>query len=280
VYVANNADDTVSVIDTTNFEVTETIDVGDGPLGIAMTFNGGEHLDAFVHVANNTDDTVTVINIVDNSVLTNINVGDSPVALGNFIGGRPPQPPSDFVAVAESDDEISLSWSYNFTDAAGFILERKLGSAGTFIKVADLTSDVTSYRDNGLAVYRTYYYRIAAYDAAGLSDYAEASTTTDESKGCFIATSAYGSLMAEEVKILKNFRDNVLLTNSPLVADFVSKHDSLRAVLCWSLLPLIGVSWLGLKMGFIPTVTLIVLFLPLMIATVTGYCRKISTSRG
>jgi YVTN family beta-propeller protein len=288
VYVANNADDTVSVIDTTTFEVTETITVGAGPLGIALTFDGGEYLDAFVYVANNTDDTVTVINIVDNSVLTNINIGNSPVALGNFIGGLAPQPPSDLDSDTESDTEISLSWSYNFTDAAGFILERKLGSAGTFSEIADLSLDVTSYRDRDLNVYRTYYYRIAAYNVAGLSDYAEASSTTDKSEGCFIATAAYGSCMAEEVKILKNFRDNVLLTNSlgksfvnfyykisPPVADFIAKYDSLRAVVRWSVLPLLGVSWLALKLGPVPALALIFLMITLICTAVLAISRKV-----
>jgi YVTN family beta-propeller protein len=188
VYVANNADDTVSVINTATFEVAETITVGAGPLGIAITFNGGEYLDAFVYVANNTDDTVTVINIVDNSILPNINVGNSPVALGNFIGGRP-QPPSDFRAVGQRK-KISLSWSYDSTDATGVILEKRSDTSSGFNKLADLSSDVTSYVDTNLKEYSAYFYRITAYNAAGLSDYAQASANTNNSKGCFIATAA------------------------------------------------------------------------------------------
>ena len=192
VYVANNADDTVSVIDTANFEVTETIAVGASPLGIAMTFHGGEYLESFVYVANNNDDTVSVINTVDNSISTNISVGASPIALGNFIGGLPPEPPSNFAADAKSEYKISLSWSYDSANASGFIIERKLGSEGNFGKIADLPPDVTTYKDNNLKIYRTYYYRIVAYNAAGPSDYSEASTTTEKSEGCFICTAAYG----------------------------------------------------------------------------------------
>ena len=150
-------------------------------------------MESFVYVVNNDDGTVSVINNVDNSVLTNISVGSSPIALGNFIGGLPPEPPSDFDADAESDTKISLSWSYDPANASGFILERKLGSEGKFGKIADLLPDVTTYIDKNLNVYRTYYYRIAAYNTTGLSDYAEASTTTDKDKGCFIGAAAYGS---------------------------------------------------------------------------------------
>jgi hypothetical protein len=94
--------------------------------------------------------------------------------------------------------------------------------------------------------------------------------------------------MAEEVKILKNFRDNVLLTNSlgksfvnvyykisPPVADFIAKYDSLRAVVRWSVLPLLGVSWLALKLGPVPALALIFLMLTLICTAVLAISRKV-----
>lgn len=99
--------------------------------------------------------------------------------------------------------------------------------------------------------------------------------------GCFIATVAYGSSMAQEVKILKNFRDNVLLTNSigksivnfyykvsPHMVDFISKHDGLKALVRWSLLPIVGVSWMALSLGFIHTMVFILFMLALITTSV------------
>jgi len=66
---------------------------------------------------------------------------------------------------------------------------------------------------------------------------------------CFIATAAYGTETASQLDILRDFRDQVLLENalgsrfvaayyrvSPPVADFIAKHDFLRAVVREALL--------------------------------------------
>jgi len=89
--------------------------------------------------------------------------------------------------------------------------------------------------------------------------------------GCFIATAAYGSLMEPHVKILRNFRDRFLLGNtlgdsfirlyytySPPIADFISEHDNIRAIVRISLLPLVGFSWIALKIG--PESTAVLIF--------------------
>ena len=70
--------------------------------------------------------------------------------------------------------------------------------------------------------------------------------------GCFIATAAYGSYLHPKVQLLRDFRDHYLLTNgpgrafvalyyrlSPPLADFISRHDTLRLVTRFLLTPLV-----------------------------------------
>lgn len=77
--------------------------------------------------------------------------------------------------------------------------------------------------------------------------------------GCFIATAAYGSSLASNVILLKNFRDRFLLTNglgnrfvklyyhySPPLAHYIARHDFLRAFVRILLYPLITFAYIML----------------------------------
>jgi endonuclease YncB( thermonuclease family) len=90
---------------------------------------------------------------------------------------------------------------------------------------------------------------------------------------CFIATAAYGSPLDPHVEILRKFRDNHLLTNrlgrrfvriyysySPAIADYISKHNTLKAITRFALLPIIGLSWVVLKLGPIAPLIMMIIF--------------------
>jgi alpha-tubulin suppressor-like RCC1 family protein len=72
---------------------------------------------------------------------------------------------------------------------------------------------------------------------------------------CFIATAAYGTPMAEEIQILREFRDEYLLTNplgqafvdfyykvSPPIAEFITEHPSLKPIVRAGLAPAVAMS--------------------------------------
>jgi hypothetical protein len=54
---------------------------------------------------------------------------------------------------------------------------------------------------------------------------------------------------------------DIYYTYSPPVADFIAKHDTLRAFVRWSLIPLMGISWMALYVGPSATMALTLLLL-------------------
>jgi len=82
-----------------------------------------------------------------------------------------------------------------------------------------------------------------------------AKPTRRVSGACFIATAAYGTPMAEEIQILREFRDEYLLTNllgrafvdfyyriSPPIAGFITEHPSLKPIVRAGLVPVVAMS--------------------------------------
>jgi hypothetical protein len=77
---------------------------------------------------------------------------------------------------------------------------------------------------------------------------------------CFIATAAYGTPLAGEIQILREFRDKYLVTNplgqalvnlyyrvSPPIAQFITQHSSLKPIVRSALVPVVAMSAVTVK---------------------------------
>jgi hypothetical protein len=93
--------------------------------------------------------------------------------------------------------------------------------------------------------------------------------------------------MEPHVKILREFRDMFLINNlvgkvfvdlyytySPPVADFIASHDTARLMVRWSLMPIVGMSWMALHLGPWITLSLMGLFICLLILGVAVTLRR------
>ena len=78
--------------------------------------------------------------------------------------------------------------------------------------------------------------------------------------GCFIATAAYGTAMAEEIQILREFRDQYLLPSavgealvyfyykvSPPIAKFIDEHPGLKPIVRTGLAPAVAMSTIAVN---------------------------------
>lgn len=73
----------------------------------------------------------------------------------------PPPPPS----------ALTLSWHDNADNESGFKIERSADAGVTFVEIATVGANVTSYRDTTLVAGEAYAFRVRAFNAAGDSPY-------------------------------------------------------------------------------------------------------------
>lgn len=188
----------------------------------------------------------------------------------------------------ESSSEISWTDDVNTEERLTYRVYYRAGAPIVTTEDADGSEesgeDADSLTVSGLDSNETYYFRVTTIDPndneSELSADADVSTTTvpatdfwelykdsggDEPGGfCFIATAAYGTPLAEDVDLLRRFRDEWLLTSgagrsfvsfyyehSPPIARAVRKSPALAAAVRVLLLPLVFLAWFLVELGLV-----------------------------
>jgi titin len=90
--------------------------------------------------------------------------------------------PSDLAAGSYAPYQVSLSWKDNSSNEKGFIIERRTGTTGSYLKVDVAAANATSYVDTGpvwpIHPGETYYYRVKAYNDDIESAYSNETSAT------------------------------------------------------------------------------------------------------
>jgi len=192
VYVTNNLDDTLSVIDALSHTLIESLNVSPDPTGIANPLNGD-----FAYILHDGESYISVIDTTDNTVST---FSESDIStfnsIGNFIGGRAPETPLSIYGEDIGKTWIDLIWiDYSYNEL-GFILEKREYDSDEeydYEVLAVLGSNINQYTDTELSPGKSYQYRVKAYNEAADSTYSieysvQAEEEMDNSLGCFINT--------------------------------------------------------------------------------------------
>jgi hypothetical protein len=227
------------------------------------------------------DYTVTVIN-ADNATLTilaepylegkHMDVGDSLVLTIDFNVGTDATftiasmgiQPSIFPVTADHDvlgqNNVSttITWGsatsvVSIVDDDAFLLAEGVDFAVIPITPgvsANLTILSSTYLEGKLGSFGEKLVLTIGFDVGR-----DATLTINVPEVCFIATAAYGTPMAEEIQVLRDFRDGYLLTNpvgetlvelyyrvSPPIAEFISEHPSLKPIVRAGLAPAVAMS--------------------------------------
>jgi RHS repeat-associated protein len=79
--------------------------------------------------------------------------------------------PTSLLLTAASTTQINLTWADGAANETGFQVERSLTTGTGFALVASTAANATSHQDTGLAGGTTYFYRVRAVNADGISLY-------------------------------------------------------------------------------------------------------------
>src|SRR4030042_3786030 len=93
-----------------------------------------------------------------------------------------PAAPTNLMADAESSSQITLSLTDNADNEQGFIIERSPDGSTSWVEIAAVGADITTFQNRDLTPSTLYYYRVRAYNTGGNSDYsntADATTLSD-----------------------------------------------------------------------------------------------------
>ena len=100
--------------------------------------------------------------------IVRLNSGAAPTA---------PAAPTTLSATAVSSSQINLAWTDNASNESGFRIERS-SDGETFAEIGVVSSNATTYADTLLSAATQYWYRVRAYNAAGLSAFAGPTSAT------------------------------------------------------------------------------------------------------
>jgi hypothetical protein len=87
-------------------------------------------------------------------------------------------PPTNLVATAINANEIDLTWQDNATGELGYYVERSVDGGNSWVQIAILPFNATSYQNFNLTPSTNVSYRVRTYSAAGQSDYSNIATAT------------------------------------------------------------------------------------------------------
>jgi hypothetical protein len=213
-----------------------------------FTYDAGRALDLVAtadsgyRFVNWTGDVTTIANV--NGASTTITMNDDYSVVANF--AEIPRPRVTLTVSSTNGGSVTNPGEATFAYDKGTVVNLKaepeegyrfgiwIGDVGNVADVTAASTTITMNEDYSIT---------ATFTLVGGFPY------------CFIATAAYGTPMADEIQILREFRDEYMLTNpvgstlvdiyyrvSPPIAEFITEHPRLKPIVRAGLIPAVAMS--------------------------------------
>ena len=92
--------------------------------------------------------------------------------------GKSPIAPSNLYTSIVFPDQITLTWTDNSDNEAGFKIEQKTGTSGNYCQIDTVNANIQTYTVNSLTRGTPYYFRVKAFNDFGDSGYTNEVTST------------------------------------------------------------------------------------------------------
>jgi hypothetical protein len=102
-----------------------------------------------------------------------------------------PAAPTALTATAASEHQIDLAWMEASTNVTGFTIARSSNDGRSWIPIAQVAGNITSYSDQTVNKGKTYQYEVAAYNSDGTSEWSSVVSVTTPFRNPIVAVGAY-----------------------------------------------------------------------------------------
>jgi len=256
------ADGTVLIFSSTGSYRYEVVGTDQGTYGLEMGFREGEEVECLaltnVPIVLGEVHKYTIEGGALSSGQATINVGIDLDSDGIFDAEETLRPP--IASFHFSPSEVHVNQRIEFDASQSYDVDGEIVLYQWNFGGGDISTGKTTMHAYSIA--GEYVMMLVVVDNDGVASSRLSIIQVEEtpSSGCFIASAAYGTPMAEGIQILREFRDDYLLTNalgqafvgfyyevSPPIAEFITEHPSLKPIVRTGLLPAVAMSAIAIN---------------------------------
>jgi hypothetical protein len=117
-----------------------------------------------------------------------------------------PVAPAGLTAIATGCNSVLLSWTDKSTNEVSFDLRRSTSPAGTYLTIATLPANTTTYTNTGLTKGKKYYYKVRAVNSTGNSAYSNTAFATATCSATLMSGALAGNTYAKTEEVLENIK--------------------------------------------------------------------------